>query len=762
MTSIQFVPHRTEESPRRPSRAASKARGAAALDLHLEGVRIEAAADPEHAAGLLRDLTVAALQVLEGRQHKVLVPFSERPWELCLRAGDGALLVSVYCTGPEPEVRVLDREVSPGALLGALGDALDALQDTMDGAVALELRALLGRAGVASGRALVAPPAQARSAVRWTSAEDEATALSVAFTALLDDGHPRVSRASLRADLHALLVRGELSLGLRGRSLDLGEGFVVLQLERLVALCRPVLEAWASKRPLHLRARVGGCILGMRLGVQGKLCLTAQGPFGASVTVPALDPRELAGPVTQAALRLASELVQRDRDQGRNLRLRALRAEARSLRRWLRALDRPACVVNPDPALYRATVTAPETTASTDLGASARLRYVERWRLEVEGLDLSGTLLCGDRLVVPGAREVAAIDRASGQCLWSFPVTGRASTTLAGDELLRVSPRGEVELRSVATGEVLWATRVAPRVGVTTRAHAVAAPGLPRMVVLPEGERRLVALDLRTGEARWAYTSRHGGMFRFRRAGRLLLVTAGDPSVVAIDLHSGEVVWRFGDRMPITTAPVLHQDLCLCVAGDRGRATVHALGAYTGALAWTAEAPAPACAPVVVSGDTAGLLLGTREGISLLGLDTQNGQRRFEAPLGVLVGGAGQRPSATAFDDTIVANLPTGRVLAVGARDGATRWVRTFRAPVADDVPRRLDPQLRAGALFVPQSALAVLRPRDGSTLAEVEACDLVPDLLRVDEHCALYVGEESGHLGCFELGARLRVLRPV
>mgnify|MGYP003376466045 CR=1 FL=1 len=36
---------------------------------------------------------------------------------------------------------------------------------------------------------------------------------------------------------------------------------------------------------------------------------------------------------------------------------------------------------------------------------------------------------------------------------------------LIGEDVLRVSPRGEVELRTVSTGETLWTARVAPRVG---------------------------------------------------------------------------------------------------------------------------------------------------------------------------------------------------------------------------------------------------------------------------------------------------------
>ncbi len=69
---------------------------------------------------------------------------------------------------------------------------------------------------------------------------------------------------------------------------------------------------------------------------------------------------------------------------------------------------------------------------------------------------------------------------------------------------------------------------------------------------------------------------------------------------------------------------------------------------------------------------------------------------------------------------------------------------------------------MRHGAVFLPQSPLQVLRPRDGVSLTDLSASTLVPDLVRVDDAGALYIGEESGHLACLELSARLRVLRSV
>jgi hypothetical protein len=71
-------------------------------------------------------------------------------------------------------------------------------------------------------------------------------------------------------------------------------------------------------------------------------------------------------------------------------------------------------------------------------------------------------------------------------------------------------------------------------------------------------------------------------------------------------------------------------------------------------------------------------------------------------------------------------------------------------------VPRRLEPILRSGALFVPHTDVAVVRPRDGALLGTVGPTEAIPDLLRVDEMGSVYVAEESGHLVCFGALPRL------
>ena len=87
---------------------------------------------------------------------------------------------------------------------------------------------------------------------------------------------------------------------------------------------------------------------------------------------------------------------------------------------------------------------------------------------------------------------------------------------------------------------------------------------------------------------------------------------------------------------------------------------------------------------------------------------------------------------------------------------------------LADNLPNVLDPGihplepvLRSGALFVPQSEVHVVRPHDGTLLGRVPD-DIIPDLLRVDERCDVYVAEESGHVAAYSAAPRLTLVSAV
>jgi outer membrane protein assembly factor BamB len=308
---------------------------------------------------------------------------------------------------------------------------------------------------------------------------------------------------------------------------------------------------------------------------------------------------------------------------------------------------------------------------------------------------------------------------------------------------------------------VRWSTRIAPRSGSPAQAFSVSAVGLPRLVVVAEGERRLVALDQHTGEARWRFTSRSGGTFRFRRLGRLLVTAAGDASLTALDVATGETVWRVAASTPFSNTPCIHDETVFAVGGanGRGRAQLFSVDAFTGNTRWCTDLQGAAASVPVATNGVAALVVTTPEGPKLVALRAEDGELAFEIPLGNSPL-RGRPASLSVFGSLIIVNLPSGRVCAVDAPSGNVRWSRVLGTPRESDIPRRLDVQLRAGALFIPQTSLGVLRPRDGASIADLSPCELVPDLLRIDEDCAIFVGEESGHLRCYEPAARLAVVR--
>ena len=137
------------------------------------------------------------------------------------------------------------------------------------------------------------------------------------------------------------------------------------------------------------------------------------------------------------------------------------------------------------------------------------------------------------------------------------------------------------------------------------------------------------------------------------------------------------------------------------------------------------------------------------------------------------------------MDDAFIGNAPSGELVAVDAPTGELRWRHVLGPrPLEADVPRRLEPVLRCGALFVPCSFVSapqgsgrahgaagalergeLPRPASASSarrtavLGTIAPTEAIPDLLRVDERCDVYVAEESGHLAAFGALPRLSLV---
>jgi outer membrane protein assembly factor BamB len=258
----------------------------------------------------------------------------------------------------------------------------------------------------------------------------------------------------------------------------------------------------------------------------------------------------------------------------------------------------------------------------------------------------------------------------------------------------------------------------------------------------------------------WRHAARAPGTFRLRRAGRLIVVAAGERALYALDVVTGEVVWRVCDRLRFTSTATVADDALFAVAGDgafvgRGAAKLLHLCPWSGERRWSTSLPTgarPFGSPLVSGGVVVATVL-DRGSTWIVALDRRTGAivHTREACRGIA--------APMVVDDVVVLNSEAGELVALEAERGALRYRHHFTDGIDGDRPRRLEPVLRSGALFVPQTNVHVVRPSDGTLLGSVTT-DLIPDLLRVDERCDVYVAEESGHVTAFGRAAELRLVR--
>lgn len=693
-----------------------------------------------------RDVLAALLAMAEGTRKKALVPFAGAPLEMALLRRGENVLVSLYHTEAAPEVLVLDRRVPLRACIDATAALLGAVRE--EGGARLLDR--VGQTTILDERDTGLSATRQRGGVLDDPGERET--LAFGFEAAIFPSAEVPRDGVSHADVHAMLFGGQLWAWVRGRRVTLvRSGPVLLAVQRMVSAVGALVAAWEEERALHVRLRSGSFLVGVRRDRRDapEISLTLGCEDDGAITIPALGIADACLPILRVAADLLRALVTVDRTQGRNLRVAALREEVRRLRRTVRARTRAAGFTNGDPERVRGMVAAlesepPRSARGGEERAPGSLRFASRWNVVIDGLDATTTFFCGDRLVLSNERRVLALHRDDGQCLWQHEGPAQ-SAFLAESSIVRLGADGSVEIRELATGELVHRARLAPRVGGAPTGLFVGGGSTPPIGLVAEGRDRLAAIDLRTGELRFRYTARSPGTFRLRRCGRIVLVVNGDGNVDALDVVSGEVLWRHSEAAKFCLTPTVSGSVAIAIAGEPGRgdATLYGLDLASGELVYRHALGGPiATAPQVLDSHLVVALSGARRGV-LASYDPRDGEARWAIPdPGVGTGGG-----VVSTDRALLVNGSTGRLVALDPDTGEQLFSRTLANPVTDDVPRRLTPLVRGGALFVPSAAVHVLRPADGTPIGAPPPCELVPDALHVDERGWMYVAEESGHL---------------
>lgn len=757
--------------------AGASTRANEVLDLFIHGANVTARVAERHASCVLRDLAWALADLVRVPRGKRIVRFYEDAWELCVERLARTATLSVYRGGPEPTVLVYDRAVVFEEMCASVVDAIDATiaRHSKRAPITVELtdvRRVLEEAR--KGATDFGDEVPAPSAVSVDIDRDAPISFSAEFSMRPGPTGALAHEPSVeRADLHALLVRGRMRAEIRGRSVDVGEMYPFLFAERMLDLTRRALDAWERGQPFFARVDAGGAMIGLR-------CVSADVPPAALTISPGSASEDARNrrdrtistfpelslfDVVESALAfgraLVRALVRRDRTQGGNLRLAAFRRDLRAASDSLREVRRQDARINPAPESYRAF--AHQVRAKQEAGSLAgatRLRYTQRWRALVPGIDLRATFLCGDRIVIGAALETYCLDRTSGELLWRRPTPRAASVVVTPAGVARIGADGAISLHDFTSGEVTLRTWIAPRIAGPCAGAVVNTAGLPKLLVVTEGDKHLVAIDLTSGEARWRYAWGRAGALRLKRVGKLLYVASGDSALTAVDVQTGAVVWRSRDRLRFCAGPSVDHEMLFAVAGGvSSAATLHAIDPYSGGASWSARIPSSPCTvegPPLLTTSSVTVAVRDRRGLRLSAFDRVTGAPLFHTDTPVAPVGT----SWLAVDDLLVGNTPTGELIGIDGTRGTLRWKHALGRGLDSDVPRKLEPVLRSGALFVPHTDVQIFRPSDGAHLGSVGPCDAIPDLLRVDERCDVYIAEESGHMAAFGAGPRLSLVR--
>ena len=759
------------------------------LDILLDGANVTANVRETHGAWVLRDLGLLLGELGSGARNKGTVRFYDEPWEMCVGRFGRTAYVSVYRAGDDPQITVYDRAVPFDDVVVGVRDAIDELlgsgqTSAIDEPELVKAAETLRRASSVDFADAGDEPQTVFASVEpdhdapISFGADCTLRSGVGGGAFEDSGSDLIERS----DLHALLFKGRMRAQIRGRLLDLGDSRPLLVAERLVDVARRAFDAWERGLGLHVRSEAAGILVGVRVNAAGESALTLgsaqrSGPganreIGEVHTFPALAALDLLDAALTFGRSLVRAILRHDRAQASNLRLQPLRLALREASESLRASNQSDAKENPTPEPYRAFAAAVDETRPRppSILPAARLRYQARWRAIVPGIDLRATYLCGDRIVAGSATQMWALDRATGQVLWRSE-TSRGTSVVTPRGIARLTPDGTIRVYDLGTGEVALRTRIVPRVGGPVAGAVVHLPGLPKLIIVTEGAHHLVAIDLTSGEPRWRWSwgsgspgrGRGAGAPRIKRAGRLAYFTCGDAALTALDVMTGDVVWRIRDRLRFYSPPTFAHDALFVIAGGfHGVARLYCLDPYSGRVRWTTPVgeTGVACmaqgSPVVSSSSVAAIVR-QKTGAMLRAFRREDGSPLPGRPRLVAPNGT----SWMGVDDSFIGNAPTGELLAIDAETGDLRWRHLLGGSVLEsDVPRRLEPILRSGVLFVPHADVMIVRPRDGKVIGSISPAEVIPDLLRVDERCDVYAAEESGHVIAFGALPRLSLVK--
>jgi outer membrane protein assembly factor BamB len=212
--------------------------------------------------------------------------------------------------------------------------------------------------------------------------------------------------------------------------------------------------------------------------------------------------------------------------------------------------------------------------------------------------------IAGDRLFIVAGGRMQALDRRTGEILWTatnLATSRNGGIAVAGDVVFGNVNWSTLVGFDVSTGREVWRHRDKNGLG-----HGRSAPAIHGTTLIwCDGSPCIEAADLRTERLVWRYNANADSWQQTPavRAGRVYFAAA--QGVVAVNAHNGNEIWRFSqehwdNRHPRFSSPAVDNHR-VYIGNLDGH--LYALDRRTGKLQWNVSAGQPVLSsPIVADG----------------------------------------------------------------------------------------------------------------------------------------------------------------
>jgi|GEM_PF-4911265 len=747
------------------------------VNILIDRVNISTRAPREAIFLLLRDIISRTEEIVLRKGGRVDIPFYESPWVITIVFEGKSVFFSFYRAGGNPYVEVKDIEISLSSMIDAvlnagetlLGDLLEISPQMVADSFVSELLSAIERLKKINIEDATSNCVSLQSSftVEYCPKQSLKKGFSIGYVFEATSRDFLSSVIPNKSDLYSLMGKGKIDFVFRDRERFSASCYIYFVMEKLVELCRGLLEYIESSRTFEIVSSVENIKMEMKYDGKSGLCafsIRKEDDNSSVITMRGIDPFVIVDEVLKTSKDFRKRIGELNATQRSNLRFEIFSEEVDTLSSWRKDLEshnlkRGSLAASSLRFEAPSLIEEKESKKENSVFFKAKkLMYVRLWEAEVEGLRLDSTYLCGDRVILTGGKEIFSLERYSGDLLWRKKLEEQdAISFMTGQSgILRFEPGGKLRLIDIESGKTSWETRIIPPFGPPS--GIVAGGGRkPRFAILTSGESSIVAVDLCTGEAKWKYRTRRGSRFNFAKFGKFLFVVCGTNTFHCLDVDTGDLLWRYNARYKFMDTPVCWGSNVAVWGREWGEreGRLFVFESLTGEEAWSCLCEGRIAIPPVKAGEI--VCIAFYQGLNLIirGLNSQNAAVVWERNLGNFA----SIFSWMSIDDRIVMNIIGGVIICLKAEDGTVLWSRNIGGNASSDVPMNLEPILRGGGLFIPADTTYVFSSSDGTLLHKLDDDSPVPDFLRVDENYAIFVGEMSGYFSAYGVSGHIGVV---